>query len=157
MEHSRQDLNYFDPQTNEKYLPHVIEPSLGADRVTLAFLCAAYDEETLENGESRTVLRFHPALAPVKVAVLPLSAKLSEACKPIAAKLSKYWNVELDDRQSIGKRYRRQDEIGTPYCVTFDFDSLEDDCVTVRERDSMEQVRIPIARLEEHLRGKFDF
>lgn len=157
MEHSRQDLSYFDPQTNEKYIPHVVEPSLGADRVTLAFLCAAYDEETLENGETRTVLRFHPALAPVKVAVLPLSAKLSEACKPIAAKLSKYWNVELDERQSIGKRYRRQDEIGTPYCVTFDFDSLEDECVTVRERDSMEQVRIPIARLEEHLRGKFDY
>lgn len=156
IEHSRQDLSYFDPQTNEKYIPHVVEPSLGADRVTLAFLCAAYDEETLENGETRTVLRFHPALAPVKVAVLPLSAKLTDACKPIAQALSKHWNIELDDRQSIGKRYRRQDEIGTPYCVTFDFDSLEDNCVTVRERDSMEQIRIPISQLEEHLRGKFD-
>lgn len=157
MEHSRQDLTYFDPQTNEKYIPHVIEPSLGADRVTLAFLCAAYDEETLENGETRVVLRFKPALAPIKIAVLPLSAKLSDACKPLAARLRKHWNIELDDRQSIGKRYRRQDEIGTPYCVTFDFDSLEDNCVTVRERDTMEQVRIPIDSLEQHFMGKFDF
>lgn len=157
IEHSHQDLSYFDPQTNEKYIPYVVEPSLGVDRVTLAFMCSAYDEENLENGESRTVMRFHPALAPIKVAVLPLSAKLIEGCKPIAERLRKRWSVELDDRQSIGKRYRRQDEIGTPYCVTYDFDSQEDNCVTIRERDSMKQVRIPIEELETYLDGKFDF
>lgn len=157
MEASRQDLTYFDPESNEKYIPYVVEPSLGADRVTLAFLCGAYDEETLESGDVRTVLRFHPALAPVKIAILPLSAKLSEQAKPLLERLSKKYTCELDDRQGIGKRYRRQDEIGTPYCVTFDFDSVEDHCVTVRERDSMEQVRIPIDQLETYFEGKFDF
>ncbi len=157
IEHAKANLEYFDPQTNEKYIPYVIEPSLGADRVTLAFLCGAYDEEVLENGETRVVLRFHPALAPVKIAVLPLSAKLSEKADEIRMLLAKDHSVELDDRQSIGKRYRRQDEIGTPYCVTYDFDSETDNCVTVRERDSMEQVRLPIAELRTYFADKFDF
>ncbi|HHX36895.1 MAG TPA: glycine--tRNA ligase [Clostridiaceae bacterium] len=157
MDHSRKDLSYTDPQTQEKYIPHVVEPSLGADRITLAFMCSAYDEETLENGDVRTVLRFHPALAPVKIAILPLSAKLSDKAAELYGPLAKHWAVELDDRQSIGRRYRRQDEIGTPYCVTYDFDSLDDQCVTIRERDSMEQVRIPIAELTDWFTGKFDF
>ena len=157
IEYAKANLEYFDPQTNEKYIPYVIEPSLGADRVTQAFLCGAYDEETLENGESRVVLRFHPALAPVKIAVLPLSAKLSEAAEAVRTMLAKHHNVELDDRQSIGKRYRRQDEIGTPYCVTYDFDSENDHCVTVRERDSMAQIRLPIADLRSYFADKFDF
>ena len=157
MEHSREDLSYFDPATNEKYVPYVVEPSLGADRVTLAFLCSAYDEETIGEGDTRVVLRFHPALAPVKIAVLPLSTKLSEKAEEVYADLTKHWVCEFDDRQSIGKRYRRQDEIGTPYCVTFDFDSLEDGCVTVRERDSMLQVRVPIADLKGYFGPKFDF
>ncbi len=157
MEHSKEDLSYFDPATGEKYVPYVVEPSLGADRVTLAFLCSAYDEEDLADGDSRVVLRFHPAVAPVKIAVLPLSAKLSEKAGEVFAALSKDWMCEFDDRQSIGKRYRRQDEIGTPFCVTFDFDSLEDGCVTVRDRDSMEQERIPIAGLKEYFAGRFDF
>jgi glycyl-tRNA synthetase len=156
IEHAREDLSYFDPATNQKYIPYVIEPSLGADRVALAFLCSAYDEEEIAPGDVRTVLRFSPALAPVKVAVLPLSAKLSEAAEPIYRQLSKRLSCEFDDRQSIGKRYRRQDEIGTPYCVTFDFDSLEDQSVTIRERDSMQQVRVPIAELDAWFSGKFD-
>ncbi|HHT44410.1 MAG TPA: glycine--tRNA ligase [Fastidiosipila sp.] len=156
MEHSRQDLSYFDPQKNEKYVPYVVEPSLGVNRLLLAVLADAYDEETLENGEKRTVLRFSPALAPVKVAVLPLSAKLSEAAMPVFESLTKQFTCEFDDRQSIGKRYRRQDEIGTPYCVTFDFDSLEDHMVTVRERDTMQQERLPIDRLDAYFAGKFD-
>lgn len=157
IEHSKQNLEYFDPQTNEKYIPYVIEPSLGADRVTLAFLCGAYDEEELENGETRTVLRFHPALAPVKIGILPLSAKLTEKAEAIFDLLSPHYNVELDDRQSIGKRYRRQDEIGTPYCITYDFDSENDQCVTIRERDSMKQTRLPIAELEAFFADKFRF
>lgn len=157
IEHAREDLSYFDPATNSKYIPYVIEPSLGADRVTLAFLCSAYDEETLAPGDVRTVLRFSPALAPIKIAILPLSAKLADDAAPVFQQLSKKWMCEFDDRQSIGKRYRRQDEIGTPYCVTFDFDSLEDRSVTIRERDSMEQVRVPIDQLGEWFAGKFDF
>lgn len=157
IEHAREDLSYFDPTTNQKYVPYVIEPSLGADRVALAFLCAAYDEEELAPGDVRTVLRFSPVLAPVKVAVLPLSAKLSEAAEQVFHQLSKRWQCEFDDRQSIGKRYRRQDEIGTPYCVTFDFDSLNDQSVTIRERDSMAQIRLPIAELEQYFAGKFTF
>ena len=157
IEHAREDLSYFDPATNSKYIPYVIEPSLGADRVTLAFLCSAYDEETLAPGDVRTVLRFSPALAPIKIAILPLSAKLADDAAPVFQRLSKKWMCEFDDRQSIGKRYRRQDEIGTPYCVTFDFDSLEDRSVTIRERDSMEQVRVPIDQLGEWFAGKFDF
>jgi glycyl-tRNA synthetase len=144
MEYSKEDLSYFDPITNEKYVPYVIEPSLGADRVALAFLCEAYDEEEISEGDVRTVLRFHPALAPVKIAVLPLSKKLSDGAYEIYKSLIKRFVCEFDETGSIGKRYRRQDEIGTPYCITFDFDSLEDHAVTVRDRDSMEQVRIPI-------------
>ncbi|MBR2295670.1 MAG: glycine--tRNA ligase [Clostridiales bacterium] len=164
MEFSKQDLSYFDPAKNEKYVPYVIEPSLGADRVTLAFLCSAYEEEQINEKETRNVMRFHPFLAPVKIGILPLSNKLSEKCDPIFAKLSKKYMCEFDDRQSIGKRYRRQDEIGTPYCVVYDFDSENDNCVTIRERDSMKNVeyepgnvRFPIDKLEEFFEGKFDF
>jgi len=149
--HANTDMSYFDPETNEKYIPYVIEPSLGADRVTLAFLCEAYDEQEDEKGEKRTVLHFHPALAPFKAAILPLSKKLSEQATEIYNNLSKKFMLDFDDAGSIGKRYRRQDEIGTPLCITFDFDSLEDNCVTVRDRDTMEQVRIPIDSLEEHI------
>ena len=153
---SGQDMTYFDDTTNEKYLPYVIEPSLGADRVVLAFLCEAYDEETLEGGDVRTVMHFHPALAPVKIGILPLSKKLNEGAEKIYDILSKHYNCEFDDRGAIGKRYRRQDEIGTPYCITYDFDSETDNAVTVRDRDSMEQERIAIADLEAYFNGKFD-
>lgn len=156
-ETSGQDMSYFDDETKDHYIPYVIEPSLGADRVTLAFLCAAYDVEELEGGEERTVLRFHPAIAPVKIGVLPLSKKLSEGAEKICTELSRRWYCEYDDRGNIGKRYRRQDEIGTPYCVTYDFDSEEDGCVTVRERDSMQQVRLPIASLPEYFEEKLSF
>ena len=150
-EHSGQPMDYFDPETNEKYIPYVIEPSLGADRVLLAFLCDAYDEETDEKGDVRTVLHFHPALAPFKAAVLPLSKKLSEKATEIYSELSKDFMIDFDDAGSIGKRYRRQDEIGTPVCITYDFDSVEDKCVTVRDRDTMEQKRIPIAELKAYI------
>ena len=156
---SGQDMTYFDDTKNEKYIPYVIEPSLGADRVVLAFLCAAYDEEVLdaEKNDVRTVMHFHPALAPVKIGVLPLSRKLNEGAEKIYAQLSKDYNCEYDDRGNIGKRYRRQDEIGTPYCVTYDFDSEEDGAVTVRDRDTMQQERVKIEGLEAYFRGKFDF
>ena len=154
---SGQDMSYFDDESKEKYIPYVIEPSLGADRVTLAFLCSAYDEEELGEGDIRTVLHFHPAIAPVKVGVLPLSKKLNEGAEKIYAELSKYYNCEFDDRGNIGKRYRRQDEIGTHFCITYDFDSEEDHAVTVRDRDTMEQVRVPIAELKEYLSDKFIF
>ena len=148
IEYSKDDLSYFDPNTNEKYVPFCIEPSLGTDRVTLAFLCDAYEEEEIGEGDVRTVLRFHPALAPIKIGVLPLSKKLGENTFGIYESLSKKYTCEYDETGSIGKRYRRQDEIGTPYCITFDFESLEDNCVTIRERDSMDQVRIAIGELE---------
>ena len=151
---SGESMEYFDDEKKEKYVPYVIEPSLGADRVTLAFLCGAYDEEELEGGDMRTVMHFHPAIAPVKVGVLPLSKKLSEGAEKVYEELSKEWYCEYDDRGNIGKRYRRQDEIGTPYCVTYDFDSEDDHMVTVRERDSMEQERVPIDRLKEYFREK---
>lgn len=154
MEHAKEDLSYFDPNKNEKYVPYVVEPSLGADRVALAFLCDAYDEEEVAEGDVRTVLRLHPALAPVKVAVLPLSKKLSEEASKVYETLIKEFVCEFDDAGSIGKRYRRQDEIGTPFCVTIDFDTLEDNCVTVRERDSMQQVRLPIADLTNYFKDK---
>ena len=150
-EHSGQPMDYFDPETNEKYIPYVIEPSLGADRMLLAFLCDAYDEETDEKGDVRTVLHFHPALAPFKAAVLPLSKKLSDKATEIYSELSKDFMIDFDDAGSIGKRYRRQDEIGTPICITYDFDSVEDKCVTVRDRDTMEQKRIPIAELKAYI------
>ncbi len=156
---SGEDLSYFDDQKKQKYIPYVIEPSLGADRVVLAFLCAAYDEEVLdaERNDVRTVLRFHPALAPVKIAVLPLSKKLNENAEKIFTHLSETYNCEYDDRGNIGKRYRRQDEIGTPFCVTYDFDSEEDQSVTVRDRDTMEQVRIRIDELDSYFADKFKF
>ncbi|SKB62982.1 glycyl-tRNA synthetase [Lachnospiraceae bacterium] len=154
---SGEDMSYFDDTTNEKYVPYVIEPSLGADRVVLAFLCDAYDEEELEGGDTRTVLHFHPALAPVKIGVLPLSKKLGEAAQKIADELALHYNVEYDDRGAIGKRYRRQDEIGTPYCITYDFDSEEDHAVTIRDRDTMKQERVAIDKLGEYFAGKFDF
>ena len=157
---SKQNLEYFDQEANEKYIPYVIEPSLGADRVVLAFLCAAYDEEdigTPEKPDVRTVFHFHPALAPVKIGVLPLSKKLNESAEKVFAQLSKTYNCEYDDRGTIGKRYRRQDEIGTPFCVTYDFDSEEDHCVTVRDRDTMEQERIAIDELDAYFAKKFEF
>ena len=156
-EHSGQPMEYFDPETNEKYIPYVIEPSLGADRVLLAFLCDAYDEETDEKGDTRTVLRLHPALAPYKAAVLPLSKKLADGASEIFRDLAFDFMVDYDDAGSIGKRYRRQDEIGTPICITYDFDSVEDGCVTVRDRDTMEQQRIPVASLKEYISGKIRF
>lgn len=154
---SKQPMDYFDDEKKIKYIPYVVEPSLGADRVTLAFLCGAYDEEELEGGDIRTVLRFHPALAPVKIGVLPLSKKLGEGAEKVFAQLSKYYYCEYDDRGNIGKRYRRQDEIGTPYCITYDFESEEDQAVTVRDRDSMEQERIKIEDLKAYFESKLDF
>ena len=156
-EHSGQDLNYLDQTTNEKYIPYVIEPSLGADRVALAFLVEAYDEEELEGGDSRTVLHLHPALAPFKAAILPLSKKLSDKALEVYADLSKKFNLDFDETGSIGKRYRRQDEIGTPYCITVDFDTLEDGAVTIRNRDTMEQERIKISELESYIQKSLEF
>ncbi|WP_462420705.1 glycine--tRNA ligase [Salinicoccus sp. Marseille-QA3877] len=157
MEHSGEDLTYHDQETGEKFIPFVIEPALGLDRVTLAFMSDAYDEEELENGDSRTVMRFHPSLAPFKAAVLPLSKKLSDDAFKVYEKLAPDFNIEFDESQSIGKRYRRQDEIGTPYCITFDFDSLEDNMVTVRERDTMEQKRMPIDEVNSFLKERIKF
>lgn len=154
---SKEDMSYFDDTQNKRYVPYVIEPSLGADRVTLAFLCGAYDEEEIGEGDVRTVLHFHPALAPVKVGILPLSKKLAEGAEKIYTDLSKYFNCEYDDRGNIGKRYRRQDEIGTPFCITYDFESEEDASVTVRDRDTMEQERVKIADLKEYFEKKLEF
>ena len=157
MEHSKEDMTYLDPETNEKYIPYCIEPSLGCDRVALAFLCNAYDEEEIAEGDVRTVLHLHPALAPYKVAVLPLSKKLSQKAEEVYTKLSKKFMCDYDEAGSIGKRYRREDEIGTPYCITIDFDTLEDESVTVRDRDTMEQIRIKIDELEAWLQEKVEF
>ena len=154
---SNEDLTYLDPETNEKYVPYCIEPSLGADRVALAFLCNAYDEEEIAEGDTRVVLHLHPALAPYKVAVLPLSRKLSEKAQEVYGKLSKKFMCEYDETGSIGKRYRREDEIGTPYCVTIDFDTLNDDTVTIRDRDTMEQIRVKIDELESWISEKIEF
>ncbi len=156
-EHSKQDLTYLDPETNEKFIPYCIEPSLGCDRVALAFLCNSYEEEELEDGDIRTVLHLHPALAPYKVAVLPLSKKLSEKSDEVYQKLSQEFMCDYDEAGSIGKRYRREDEIGTPYCVTIDFDTLEDDTVTIRDRDTMEQIRVKINELNSWIREKVNF
>ena len=152
-----QTMDYFDPETNERYIPYVVEPSLGADRVALAFLCDAYDEQPVGEGDVRTVLHLHPALAPFKAAVLPLSKKLSKQALEIHDKLSKHFMVDFHDAGSIGKRYRREDEIGTPYCITYDFDSETDGCVTVRDRDTMEQVRMPIDELVSYINEKVNF
>ena len=157
-EHSGKDLSYFDQEENRRYVPYVVEPSLGADRVALAFLCDAYDEEEVGENDTRVVLRLHPYLAPFKAAVLPLSKKLGDKAQEIYGELSKYFMVDYDDAGSIGKRYRRQDEIGTPFCITVDFQTVGDDkteadnCVTIRERDSMNQVRVPITELVEYVR-----
>ena len=154
---SGKDLSYIDPVTNEKYVPYVIEPSLGADRAFLAFLCNAYDEETVGENDTRVVLHFHTALAPIKVAILPLQKQLNEKAEQLYSELSKHFACDFDRSASIGKRYRRQDEIGTPYCVTVDFESLDDDCVTVRERDSMAQVLLPIESLVAYFEDKLKY
>ena len=157
MEYSKEDMTYLDTETNEKYIPYCIEPSLGCDRVTLAFLCNSYEEEEIAEGDVRTVLHLHPALAPYKVAVLPLSKKLSEKAEEVYEKLSKKFMCDYDEAGSIGKRYRREDEIGTPYCVTIDFDTLEDNSVTIRDRDTMNQVRVNIDELDTWLQEKMEF
>ena len=155
--HSKEDMSYLDPETNEKYIPYCIEPSVGADRVTLAFLCNAYEEQELGEGDTRVVLHLHPALAPYKAAILPLSKKLNDKADEVFQTLAKAFPVDYDDAGSIGKRYRRQDEIGTPYCITVDFDTLEDNQVTVRDRDTMEQIRIPIDQVEKYISEKIAF
>ena len=163
--HSGKDMTYFDQETGEHYIPYVIEPSLGADRVALAFLVDAYDEEVIdaEKNDVRTVLHLHPALAPFKAAVLPLSKKLGDKAGEVYEELSKYFMVDYDETGSIGKRYRRQDEIGTPLCITIDFETVGDEntpadnCVTVRDRDTMEQVRLPISELKEYIEKKIQF
>jgi len=157
MEVSKQDLSYMDQESGEKYTPYVIEPSLGADRVVLSFLCNSYEEQEIAEGDVRTVLHLHPTLAPFKVAVLPLSKKLSEKAEEVYSKLSKKFMCDYDEAGSIGKRYRREDEIGTPYCVTVDFDTLEDETVTIRDRDTMEQIRIKIDELEKWIEEKLKF
>ena len=155
--HSGKSCEYFDPETNEKYIPYVIEPSLGADRVALAFLCDAYDEEEVGEGDVRTVLRLHPALAPYKAAVLPLSKKLSEPARELWTKLADHFMVDYDEAGTIGKRYRREDEIGTPFCITYDFESQEDGCVTIRFRDTMEQVRLPMDEALSFIEERLEF
>ncbi|PIH03419.1 glycine--tRNA ligase [Clostridium combesii] len=157
MEHSGEDLNYLDPATKERYVPYCIEPSLGADRVVLAFLVDAYDEEELEGGDVRNVLHLHPVLAPFKAAVLPLSKKLSDKSQEVYSMLSKKFNIDYDEAGSIGKRYRREDEIGTPYCITVDFDTLEDNTVTIRDRDTMNQIRVNINELDKFIEDKLEF
>ncbi len=158
-EHCGKPIEYFDPETNEKYIPHVVEPSLGADRVALAFLCEAYDEEVVdaEKNDTRVVLHLHPALAPYKACVLPLSKKLSDEATEVFQSLQKHFMVDYDEAGSIGKRYRRQDEIGTPLCITYDFESKEDGCVTVRDRDTMQQERIKIEDLVAYINKKIEF
>lgn len=160
-EHSKQDMNYVDSETGEKYIPYCIEPSLGAGRVTLAFLCDAYTEEVIkkEDGkeDSRVVMKFHPALAPFKAAVLPLAKKLAPVAEPIHEELSKYFMVDYDAAGSIGKRYRREDEIGTPFCICVDFDTETDGCVTIRDRDTMEQVRIPVSEVKNYIEERLVF
>lgn len=156
-DHSGKSLEYFDPSDNTRYIPYVVEPSLGADRVALAFLCEAYDEEEVGEKDTRVVMNLHPALAPYKCAVLPLSKKLSENAEKVYHMLQKRFMVEYDDAGSIGKRYRRQDEIGTPFCLTYDFDSETDGCVTVRDRDTMAQERVAIDKLAEYIEAKLEF
>jgi len=161
IEHSGQEMNYVDPETNEKYVPYCIEPSLGADRVTLAFLVDAYDEEILTSADgkedTRIVLHFHPAIAPFKAAILPLAKKLSPIAEPIFEELSKHFMVDYDETGSIGKRYRREDEIGTPFCICVDFDTQIDGCVTIRDRDTMKQIRIPVEKVKAYIEDKLIF
>ncbi|WP_303861800.1 glycine--tRNA ligase [Alkalibaculum bacchi] len=155
--HSGKEIMYTDPMTNQKYVPYCIEPSLGVDRVLLAFLCNAFKEEELDDKDKRTVLQLHPFLAPFKACVLPLTKKLKDKAGEVYSELSKYMMVDYDEAGSIGKRYRRQDEIGTPYCITIDFDTLEDNTVTIRDRDTMEQIRISITELKSFLEKKMEF
>lgn len=157
MAYSGESLEYLDPETNTKFVPYCIEPSVGLDRLTLMVLCDAYDEETLENGETRIVMHLSPLVAPVKAAILPLSKKLEDKARDIQRILAKYMPVVYDDTGSIGKRYRRQDAVGTPFCITVDFDTLDDNQVTIRERDSMNQIRLPIEKLVEYLGVKTFF
>ena len=155
--HSNTKLEYFDPETNEKYIPYCIEPSLGLGRLLLTVLCDSYEEEKIgdkNSDETRVVLKLHPSIAPYKAAVLPLSNKLSDKAEEVYEKLAKEFSVTFDSSGSIGKRYRRQDEIGTPYCITVDFDTLEDNMVTIRDRDTMEQVRIKIEEVEEYIKER---
>ena len=154
---SGKTLDYFDQETGEHYVPYVIEPSLGADRAALAFLCEAYDEEKIDDDNTRVVMHLHPALAPVKAAILPLSKKLAESATKLYSELASDFMVDYDDAGAIGKRYRRQDEIGTPFCITVDFETENDGCVTVRERDSMQQVRIPVAEVKQYVADKIKF
>ena len=154
MEYSKEDLTYFDSETQERYIPYCIEPSMGLDRLILMVLVDSYDEEELEGGDKRTVMRIAPSLAPYKAAVLPLSKKLSDAAMKVYEKLCKELTVTFDETASIGKRYRRQDEIGTPYCVTVDFETENDGCVTIRERDSMSQIRLKIEEVVSYLKDK---
>jgi glycyl-tRNA synthetase len=156
-EYSGEDFNYIDQETNERYVPYCIEPSLGADRVTLAFMIDAYEEEQLDDGTSRTVMRLHPTLTPYKAAILPLSKKLSDGARKVFEDLAKHYMVDYDESGSIGKRYRRQDEIGTPFCITYDFDSVEDETVTIRDRDTMEQQRVAIDQLKMFIEEKLQF
>ena len=155
--HSGKSLDYFDQDENKRYIPYVIEPSLGADRVALAFLCDAYDEEKIDENDTRVVLKLHPALAPFKAAIFPLSKKLSDGANKVYELLAKHFMVDYDETGSIGKRYRRQDEIGTPFCITYDFDSESDGCVTVRNRDSMQQEHISISSLVDYISEKIKF
>lgn len=157
MEASKEDLTYLDLETNERYVPYCIEPAVGVDRIFLAMLCNAYEEETIAEGDTRTVLHLHPALAPYKVAILPLSKKLSEKAEEVFESLSEDFMCDYDEAGSIGKRYRREDEIGTPYCITIDFDTLEDESVTIRDRDTMEQVRVKISELKTWIEEKIKF
>ena len=157
MNFSGEDMNYQDVESGQKYVPYCIEPSVGADRLALAFLCNAYEEEKITDTDTRVVLKLHPAISPVKIAVLPLSKKLSDKAEEVYEKLSKHYMVEFDETGSIGKRYRRQDEIGTPFCITYDFESEDDLSVTIRNRDTMEQERIKISELDEYFKDKFEF
>ena len=150
-------MDYLDPFTNERFTPNVIEYSIGADRLMLAIMCEAYEEEVLDNGETRIVMHFLPAIAPYKVAILPLQKNLSDKAKEVYAKLSKKFMCDYDEAGSIGKRYRRQDEIGTPFCVTIDFDTLEDETVTIRDRDTMKQIRLKIDELSDYIQKAIEF
>ena len=156
-EHSKEDFTYLDQETGEKFIPYCVEPSLGCDRVALAFLCNGYEKEEIAEGDTRIVLKLHPFLAPYKVAVLPLSKKLSEKAEEVYENLSKKFMCDYDEAGSIGKRYRREDEIGTPFCVTIDFETENDNSVTIRDRDTMEQVRVKIDELEKWLEEKIQF
>ena len=155
--YSGKELSYLDPETNEKYIPYCVEPSVGVERLFLMICCDAFDREKLEGDDERIVMHIHPAIAPVKACVCPLSKKLSEQAQPLYQNLCREFTCEYDETGSIGKRYRRNDAIGTPFCITYDFDSLEDNCVTVRERDSMQQTRVAIDELKDYIKSRITF